>query len=154
MLFVKNFRIFLSMAWYTKSMAWYAQFQCLVHEIPMLGTETALEYYFKIKLRHIKIPLVSSHLLSRGTVLWCVKYLCLIFVLLLAKFLFRQTLFVNHAPSINDIGQDEGDDEWYPWHSSQGEMARTTISQCQRTLQICSGGIVGRVIVTHSQKQS
>lgn len=46
MLFVKNFRIFFVHG--------------LLRTIPMLGTETALEYYFKIKLRHIKIPLVSS----------------------------------------------------------------------------------------------
>ena len=53
MLFVKNFRIF-----FVHGLVY--KIHGLVRTIPMLGTETALEYYFKIKLRHIKIPLVSS----------------------------------------------------------------------------------------------
>ena len=54
----------------------------------------------------------------------------------LFEFSAGETLAVDGAPSVEDVGQDKGDDEGNNAHSREGELARATVGQGERTLRV------------------
>ncbi len=78
----------------------------------------------------------------------------LVFVGSIFQFFTRQRLFVECAPSVENVGQHEGDQQRYVSHRAERKLRWATIHNRQRTLYIGRTRIVARIIIARQEQQS
>ena len=62
-------------------------------------------------------------------------------------------LAVYLPPSIEDISQHEWHEQRHIEHGGKRKLTAATVSQRQRTLQICHAGVIGRVVIASQQQE-
>lgn len=58
---------------------------------------------------------------------------------------------VNASPSVEDVSQYKGDKDRNVGHDFERKPAGATVGQRQRTLQVGTGWIIGRIIIAYRQ---
>ena len=73
-------------------------------------------------------------------------YLIFLISVVAGDLLLVEFLLVDGSPSVDDIGKHEGNEQGYVEHGAQRELTAARVGECQRRLQIGSGGIVCRMV--------
>ena len=60
---------------------------------------------------------------------------------------------VHHAPCVEYIAHDKGDEQTHPCHRAEGEFAAARIGNGERRLEVCIGRIEAGVVETRIQQQ-
>ena len=70
----------------------------------------------------------------------------LVVVLPLLHLLLVDLVQIQRTPGVEDVSQHEGDNERHVHHRPQRELARRTVDDRQRALQVDRRGVVSRVV--------
>ena len=71
----------------------------------------------------------------------------------MCKLFLGDFLAVYGAPTVDDVGEDEGHQEGDIEHGAEGELAAAGVLHGERTLEIGSGGVVGSVVPSSAEQQ-